>query len=274
VEVLGLTITWMSSGIAQMLLVAGALTGGILLLARRREGLPRGGYNVLEVVVTFVREQIAKPALHAKADAFMPFLLTLFVFVLGMNLSGILPLGSLTPIVGRPMGTTPTGILTVCGALASITLLAILGCGLAKTAHTAVEKGWSTPLAILAAPVLWVWSLSPHIGGPAGVIFRPFLAFLELIGAFAKCFALVIRLFANMLAGHILLAVMMMLIMQNLLVWLDGMVGNVFRLGPVLICLGASVLIDLLELMVAGIQAYIFTFLSATFLGLYVEPEH
>jgi F-type H+-transporting ATPase subunit a len=275
VEVFGMKVTLMSSGIAQMILVAIAVAGLVLLAARRRSKVPSGGKNLLEAIVVFIRDMVARPALHDKADPFLPFLLTMFVFILGMNLSGLLPLYSLTPVLGVPMGTTPTGILTVCGGLAGISLVTIIGCGLIKTAGVyRVHNNWPMPVCIAMSPILWVWSLSPPIPGITGVIFRPFLALLELVGAVAKCFALVIRMFANMMAGHVLLAVMMMFIVQALGRWMGDWMHGAVNVLPITVCIGASVLIDLMEMMVAVLQAYIFTFLTAIFLGLYVEPAH
>jgi F-type H+-transporting ATPase subunit a len=275
----GLPVTWMSSGIATMIVVSVLVVVAVLVVMRRSKpapgGLPSGGYNVLETLVVFVRDIIAKPALHDKADAFLPFLLTMFVFILAMNLSGLLPLQGLSGVLGIPIGTTPTGILAVCAALASVTLGTIIGCGLFKTVRRwRQERGMSLFLAVPLSPLLWVWSLSPEIEGVTGWFLRPFLMVLEFIGAVAKCFALVIRMFANMMAGHVLLAVMMMFIVQGIESWVVDLTGNIASLAPVAVCIVASVLIDLLELMVAGLQAYIFTFLSAIFLGLYVEPAH
>ena len=278
-ELFGLPVTWMSSGIATMILMSVIVVAVVLVIMRRRRpspgGVPSGGYNVLETLVVFVRDIIAKPALHDKADAFLPFLLTMFVFILSMNLSGLLPLGGLSPVLGIPIGTTPTGILAVCGALASITLMTIIGTGLFKTAQRWRQShGMPIWLAVPLSPLLWIWSLSPEIEGVTGWFIRPFLMLLELTGAVAKCFALVIRMFANMMAGHVLLAVMMMFIVQGIESWMVDLTGNIASLAPVAVCIVASVLIDLLELMVAGLQAYIFTFLTAIFLGLYVEPVH
>ncbi|HOF17795.1 MAG TPA: F0F1 ATP synthase subunit A [Phycisphaerae bacterium] len=270
VEVLGVKVTWMSSGIASMLLVAAVLIPTLLLLARRWRATPRGGANVLDVIVVFVRDMIARPALGDKAYRYLPLLLTMFVFVLGMNLVGILPLGIVTESLHvPPVGATPTAILTVCAALAGVTLLAIVAMGFRKaTLHFAHKTGWPVWAAALLAPLLWVKGLAPKVPGAAGVVLGVPLALLELVGVAAKCFSLMIRLFANMIAGHALLAVMMMLIVMSL----QKAVVNAFYVGPFVIA--ASVAVDLMELMVAGLQAYIFTFLSAMFLGLYVESEH
>jgi len=137
------------------------------------------------------------------------------------------------------------------------------------------------PLAVALplAPVLWFISLAPHIPGLLGKILAVPLAVLELVGVVAKCFALMIRLFANMVAGHIMLAVLMMFILQTLAsayeTAMDPAVENeihFFYVAP--ICVIGSVMVDFMEMLVACLQAYIYTFLTAMFLGLYGEPSH
>ncbi|HUS47996.1 MAG TPA: F0F1 ATP synthase subunit A [Phycisphaerae bacterium] len=276
----GQTVTWMSDGIATMVLTAGVLVAVILLLARRRQTVPRGAANALEVVVVFVRDMIARPALKERAYRYLPFLLTLFVFILGMNVIGLLPLQPLSVVLDRAMGGagyslggTPTGVLTVCAGLASLTLLHIVLSGLWRAGLRRRDvSNWPLPVCLLLSPVLWSIGLAPRVQGVAGAVMAVPLAVLELIGTVAKCFALMIRLFANMLAGHGMLAVMMMFIFRLSADWLQVSVLRTVGVG--LVCILASVVVNVLELMVAGLQAYIFTFLSAMFLSLYVEPQH
>jgi F-type H+-transporting ATPase subunit a len=270
VSVFGLKLTLMSNGIAAMLLAAAILLAAVLPLARRWRSVPRGGVNVLELIVVFIRDTIARPALHDKADAFLPLLLTAFVFILTVNLVGILPLEPLSELVGLPkIGGVATSIPSVCGALACITLFTIIGGGLKTQAlHLHHHRGWPMLLCAILSPVTWLRSLGPSIPGLAGKLLTVPLALLEFVGVLAKCMALMIRLFANMLSGHALLAVIMMFIVQAA----EQQVVRVLYVGP--FCIAASVVVDLMELLVAGLQAYIFTFLTATFLGLYVEPAH
>ena len=286
VEVMGMHITWMSSGIATMLLVGLSLAVVLPLLTRRyvrvvavsqdsQRSLVGG---MLEVIVLFVRNQIAAPALGEKADRFLPFLLTLFMFVLGMNLSGLLPLAAVSGWLTHtyPVGHTPTSILTVCGALAMLALLTIVCTGLYKAAqHSRLPLFLALPL----SPVLWFLRLCPHVPGVIGKVLLVPLALLELVGVIAKCFSLMVRLFANMLAGHIMLAMMMMFILQTLISTYQSTLDpaaardiHFFYVGP--ICLIGSMMVDLMELLVAGLQAYIYTFLTAMFLGLYGDPSH
>lgn len=280
VEMWGMTITWMSDAIATMLVTAAILLVVVPLLARgRRARVPRGGYNALEFVVLFVRDRVARPALHGRAEVFLPYLLTIFFFILGMNLIGRLPTQSLSVLVNRwlgvenyTLGASPTGVLAVCAGLASLTLLNVILRGLWRAARDFAHKGWPWPLALLLSPVLWLLSLSPPVEGMAGVILRVPLAVLEFVGTLAKCFALMIRLFANLLAGHGLIAVVMLFVFQAS----AGVVsaGLAQAAGISSICIVAGVALACLEILVAAIQAYIFTYLSAIFLSLYAEGHH
>jgi len=271
----GMDVTLMSSAIAGMIVVGIVLAAVIIPLARRRirskHEIPTGAQSVVEVIIVFVRDMIARPALHDMAYEFLPYLLTLFVFLLGNNLLGIIPLEPLTNLVGLPsMGATPTAIASVCIALGLTTLMTIVFMGLRKQAlRCRMERGWPMYLCYMASGFLWAKSLSPPISGTLGLILGVPLALLELVGVLTKCFALMVRLFANMLAGHVLLGVLMMFIMQSLAGFLREATPHVFYVAPV--CILGSVAASILELLVAGLQAYIFTFLTAMFLGLYVE---
>ncbi|MCD4823402.1 MAG: F0F1 ATP synthase subunit A [Phycisphaerae bacterium] len=281
VTIFGMEITWMSSSIASMIIVGLALCIILPLRAKRAAATGKGG--ILEVTVLFVRNNIAIPALGENANRFLPMLLTMFVFVLGMNLIGLLPIQPLChAIPGNEymVGATPTSVLTVCGALGGITLVTILTMGVWRAAQRKRESSnWPMALCIAACPVLWVMSLAPNVPGTVGKVLALPLAALEFIGAIAKCFALMVRIFANMLAGHFLLAVMMMFIVRTLVSTIISVMDpameneiHFFYIGPV--CIVASVLVDLMELLVAGLQAYIYTFLSAMFFGLYIEASH
>lgn len=271
VRVFGMTVTLMSSCIAAMVLAGAILLALVLPLARRRQTVPHGAAGVLEVVVYFVRDMIARPALRDQAERFMPMLLTLFLFILAVNLVGILPLEAISDLVpGVPrIGGVATAIPTVAAALAVIALLTIVLSGLSRRARQ-FHRLHHVPMVVcvVISPALWIWGLAPHVPGVAGAILALPLGLLELVGVLAKCAALMIRLFANMLSGHTLLAVLMMFILQAL----ETQVVRVFYIGP--FCVAASVVVEVMELLVAGLQAYIFTFLTAMFLGLYAETSH
>ncbi len=277
IVIAGMRITWMSSAIASMLLVAVVLCVVLLLSRRRASVVPHGMQNAVEAVVVFVRDMVARPALHSreKMDRFLPFLLTLFFYILGMNLIGLLPLNGMSEFLfgRRLLGVTPTGVLTICAALASITLVTLIVCGCRQAARRYHENtGRPIALGLVLSPWLWFRSLSPRIPGATGIILRYPLAILEFIGAIAKCFSLMVRLAANIASGHILLAVIMMFTVDAFTAAFRDQATHVFYVGP--LCVLFSVLVGLLELLVACLQAYIFTFLTAIFLGLYVESEH
>lgn len=277
----GVKITLMSSGIATMILIGVLLPVVILPLARRYRQVPRGSRNALEVILLFIRDMVARPALHDHAYRFMPFLATLFVFVLGMNIAGLIPLESLGELAGafipalrdKPIGGTPTAILAVTGGLAAVTLAMVLMVGM-RAAAMRLHYHRHLPLAVCAviSPILWVWGLSPRIEGIAGVILKLPLTVIELAGVVTRCFALMIRLFANMISGHTLLAVFLMLIFQSGLSFAQTSAPHVFYVFP--LCVAASVGVALLELLVALIQAYVFTFLTAIFIELAMEEAH
>ena len=272
-------VTWMSSGIFSIYLAGLVLLILIPWMARRREQMPIGSQNALEVLVVFVRDMIARPALHERAYEYLPLLLTMFVFVLGMNLMGLIPLSVISALLIEPnypgfqIGATPTLIVTVCAALGSLALLTIIAAGLRRTAEQYHHKrDWPLPLAIALSPVLWVLGLSPSLPGAIGTVFVLPLALLELVGAAAKCFSLMVRLFANILAGHLILAALLMLVGMAAVSHHEQGTGHVWYVTPVVSL--ASMGFYALELLVAALQAYIFTFLTAMFLGLYAEASH
>ena len=279
---LGMKVTWMSDAIATMVLTACILAVVLPLLARRRAMVPRGSYSAMEYLVVLVRDMVARPALHGRAEAFLPFLLTLFFFILGMNLIGLFPVQSLSVVVNDwlgvkdyTLGASPTGVLAVCAGLACLTLLHILLLGLWRAAGDAHRRHrWPLPLAIVFSPLLWLLSLAPPVEGLAGKLLKLPMAILELFGAIAKCFALMIRLFANLMAGHALVAVMMLFVFQQYSSVLAGWRAKTMAVGTGAVCVAASFLMCLLDILVAVVQAYIFTYLSAIFLSLYAEGKH
>ena len=270
----GFHITWMSSAIVSMLISAAVLVAVIVPVARRHKYLPTGSAGILELLVIFVRDTIARPALHENAYRHLPFLLSMFVFILGMNLMGMVPLEAISHIANLPpIGHTATGIPMVCAALASLALLKIIVSGLGHQAIKYREsRHYPTWMCYLASPILWFISLSPQIPGFAGKLLVIPLGVLELVGAIAKCFSLMVRLCANMLSGHTLMAVLMIFIFQAIRAYLETRATHVFFVAPAAI-LGA-VAVNLLELLVAVLQAYLFTFLTAMFLGLYSGEFH
>ena len=274
IQIGGMTVTWMSSAIASMIITALVLVAVIIPMARKHKAMPSGSANVLDLVVVFVRDMIARPALHDKSYQYLPLLLTLFLFILGMNLMGIIPLEAISHLANIPaIGHTATSIPTVCAGLASIALFTIIVSGMAsQVRRIRRRRGLPMSICILISPWLWVKSLSPEIPGPVGSILLIPLALMELIGAVAKCFSLMIRLCANMITGHALLAVMMVFILEAMRAYFVSDSTDLFLVGPAAVA--GAVAVSMLELLVAGLQAYIFTFLTAMFVGLYAEGAH
>lgn len=277
----GMKVTLMSSGIAVILLVGLVLILTVLPVARHYRSVPRGGRNVLELVLLFVRDMVAKPALHDKAYGYLPFLATLFLFVLGMNLSGLLPLEALSELAaaaipalhGKAIGGTPTAVLAVTGGLAAMTLMMVLVNGMRATAlRYHHHHRWPLLCSAALSPLLWIWGLSPKIPGVTGLILKLPLTVIEFAGVLARCFALMIRLFANMVSGHAMLAVFLLLIIQSGMSFAHESSWNATYVVP--LAIAASVAISLMELLVALIQAYVFTFLTAIFIGLAIEDSH
>ena len=192
--------------------------------------------NMFEAMLVFIRDQIARPAIGGHhADAFLPFLWTIFFFVLFCNLLGMIP-----------GGASATGNINVTVVLALMTLGAVVVAGVKQM-----------------GPVGFFKNLVPHMDVPKFLmpLLWPLMFIIELAGLLIRHVVLSVRLFANMLAGHIVLAVILgfaLAVSQAAL----------YIKGPVIAAsVGGVVLLSLLELFVAFLQAYIFTFLSALFIG-------
>jgi F-type H+-transporting ATPase subunit a len=216
-------------------------------LARRMQSgePPRGAWdNTFEVLLTFIRDEVAKPNLgEHDADRYVPFLWTMFLFVLFCNLLGMIPYAG-----------SPTANIYATGGMALCSFFAIHAAAVAKMGLVPYLK-----------------SLWPHLDIPipvAGFIIKLMICVIEIVGNFIKGGVLAVRLFANMLAGHSVLAmIMLFIIMANQLVlglWMTITVGSVLGV----------VALSLLELFVAFLQAYIFVFLTALFMGMAVHPQH
>ncbi len=224
--------------------VAALLIAAIFIWVARRLAngqAPRGRFlNMFEAMLLFIRDQVARPAIGGHdADRFMPFLWTMFFFVLFCNLLGLVPWAG-----------SATGALGTTAALALLTFGTVVGTGMAKM-----------------GPVGYVVGLVPHMDLPPvlKVFLWPMLFAIELLGLLIKHSVLAIRLLANMLAGHLVLAVLVAFIAASWhsMAWWGVMPASI---------LGATSL-SLLELLVAFLQAYIFTFLSALFIGASVHSH-
>jgi F-type H+-transporting ATPase subunit a len=221
-------------------------------LCRRaaRGELPKGPFwNAFESLLTFVREQIAKPCIgDHDADHYVPFLWTLFIFILFCNLLGMFPF----------MGS-PTASIWVTAGLAVIAFVMMHAAPIAK--HGLIHYLKST------------W---PHIELGDNILAKAFGLFLsaaiwtiEMFGTVIKSFVLAVRLFANMFAGHMVLASLLLFIV----IVGQGGIGMLWGVVTVSSVLGV-VALSLLELFVAFLQAYVFVFLTSLFMGMALHPEH
>lgn len=210
---------------------------------RKPQLVPHGFYNIIETICIFLREDVARPFLKDRTDRYIGFLWTLFFFILMMNLLGLVPLDKMFYIIFKKpyIGGAPTANLFVTGALALFAFLLFHVAGI-------IEKGFFKYLATLSPKVPWP--------------LMPFMFVMELLSSFVRMFSLAIRLFANIFAGHMLITVLLsfILIFKNYLV-----------VGPSLLM---ATLLSLLEIFVAFLQAYIFTFLTAIFIGFAISEEH
>jgi F0F1-type ATP synthase membrane subunit a len=335
-----------------------------VLFRRPEPAAPHGAKNFFEAILEFLRIEVFRPALKEHTDRFVPFLWTLFIFILFCNLLGQIPFSDIItlvkaastsgPIEESHWGGTATGAITTTFALAVCTFVFIHISGIIQVARSLMDgtyghhghheehsseghppheaahdlqhmrgeglaadvpgnfkavgnptkhyadaehaqhhhhraddgghhennhvhgSGINPVAAALMAVPLYFWNFAPHPfkPGPGGnpvmwvpdVFMWAFLLILELIGALIKPFALMIRLFANMIAGHIVLAALVVLIPIT-----AGVMAQIGIGVPVTLL---SLLIRALELFVAFLQAYIFTFLATLFIASAVAPEH
>ncbi|MBN2356988.1 F0F1 ATP synthase subunit A [candidate division KSB1 bacterium] len=201
------------------------------LAFRRRPAVPSGLANALEGLVVYLRDDIILPNLGHEAKAYAPYLLTAFFFVLLCNLLGLVPYGA-----------TATGNIAVTGALAICTFMMVQIAGIRKHGLLGYLKHFCPP----GMPFLLRFILVP----------------VELISMVTKHFALAIRLFANMIAGHITILALM-----SLIFFFKNWLITPFPLAIILFS-------SLLEILIALIQAYVFTILSAVFIGASIAEEH
>ena len=325
---------------------------------------PRGAKNFFESILEFLRVEVFRPALKENTDRFVPFLWTVFFFILFCNLLGQIPIGEIVTVArgGKHvshLGGTATGTIATTGALALCTFLVIHASGIVQVfrslrdgtyghhghheehssngtrGHEAAHDlehvrgealaadvpanfqaignptkhyeddehvgphsrdgvrqgdghvdhghqphGMNPAAAAAYAAPLYLWNFAPHVFRPepgtgglkaiglriADALMWAFFLVLEIIGAIIKPFALMVRLFANMTAGHIVLAALVGLIPVT--------AGVLMQVGVGIPVTALSLLIRVLELFVAFLQAYIFTFLSTLFIASAVAPEH
>jgi len=201
---------------------------------------PKGLQSLMEPVILFIRDEVAVPSIgKERYERFMPFLLTIFFFILFNNILGIIPV--------PPGGANVTGNITITGVLAFFTFLI--------TTFSADKHYWK------------------HIYNEEGVTWWlkfpvPLMPFIELLGVFTKPLVLCIRLFANILAGHFIALSFIVLI------FIFGQINWIAGYGVSVISVLFYIFMTILEILVAFIQAYVFTLLSALYFGMAREAEH
>ncbi len=230
--------------------VAGAIIAALILLislilaARTAKAsinkAPSGMLNLFEPLILFVRDEIAIPAIGVKKhERYLPLLLTLFFFILLNNLLGLIPL--------FPFGANVTGNIAVTMVLALFTFFV--------TTFSGNKHYWKE---VFNPDVPW-WMKFPI----------PLMPFVEFLGLITKPFVLMVRLFANMLAGHLIVTVFICLIFIFSNLW-GAIAGYIFSPVSVLF----AVFILLLDVLVSFIQAYVFTLLSALYFGMATAEHH
>ena len=228
----------LTRNVVQMFISLGLFVWVMLAIANRYKtgqgvvSAPKGSQSLLEPVITFVRDEVAKPNLGNLYEKYLPFLLTIFFFILINNLIGLIP--------GSANVTGNIAFTLVLGVIAFVVII------------LSTDKHY------------WIHIFNPP-GVPLGVKF--ILVPVELISVFIKPFALIIRLFANMVAGHIIIICLISLI------FIFGNMNKFAGWGTAPFSIAFTIFIYLIEVLVAFLQAFIFTMLTAVFVGQAIEGK-
>ncbi len=210
----------------------------------RTKFVPTGFTNFFEAILCYLRDTVVRPVLGDQTDRFMPYLWTVFFFILINNLLGLLPMYEMTywmkALGFYPIYGTATGNIYVTGALALVAFIVIQG-------YAIQQNGIGGYLA--------------HLTGGTPAALWPIMIPVEIIGMFVKPFALMIRLFANMFAGGIVLKVLIGFVAMSFGAGLIAFIG----VGLAVVVGSAAMMV--LKLFVAFLQAYLFMFLTTIFLG-------
>ncbi len=241
-EAAGLPLDFsITKNVASIFLCVILLCAVFISIARRYKknpGAPKGLQSMIEPLILFVRDDIARPAIGKKYEKYMVFLLTVFFFIFFSNLMGLIPVA--------PFGANVTGNIAVTLVLALFTFVI--------TTFSGNKNYWKH---IINAPGVPWWLKFPI----------PLMPVVELIGVITKPFVLMVRLFANIMAGHIVALgfISLIFIFSAMSAW-----GSSVSIVSIIF----YVFMGLLELLVAFIQAYVFTLLSALYFGMATEEHH
>jgi len=252
---------WYFSNVTLMLIVTGLIA--IWAFARAAKSITTGPgntiddyrakgiwANLVETICVYLRNEVFRPVLKEDTDRFTPILWTFFWFILVANILGLVPIKDFTAMLGinhgHGIGGTATQSIWVTGSLALIAFVLINVTAIARDPGGYVK----------------------HLTAGAPIFMWPIMVPVEILGTFVKPFALTMRLFANMTGGHIIIAVMLGFVFS--LVSNLGVVGHGVAIIPIL----AATAIYFLEILVAFIQAFVFTFLTCLFLGQMIVHDH
>ncbi len=212
--------------------------------------------QIIEVICVFLRDEMARPLLGKLTDKYIYYIWSIFFFILGANLLGLIPTGPILGLINKKwshFGGTMTGNLAFTGGLAAMSFILMHGIALREQGMNYLKHGCPVPLQKMSGGVLFVPQLLLNI---LLVIVNIGLFGLEIIlGPLIKSFALAMRLMANMVAGHLVLGSLIILVISA------GAMGKGFGI------LGAAAF-TFLELFVSFLQAYVFTFLTVIFISL------
>ena len=242
VHVGGMTIDFGPTKHVVFLLLGATIVAVMLLLTARAheretraQGHPKGFAAGIEGVILYLRNEIFMPVLGHGGEKYVPFCLTLFFFIYILNVLGLMPYGS-----------TATGNVSVTAGLAIVTFFVVEIAGMRT-----LGKGYISTI------VYWPHDMSFWVKAPLTLVMTP----VELIGKFTKPFALTIRLFANMVAGHVIIL---------------SLIGLIFMFGWLVSppALAMALFIMFLELLVTLIQAFVFSLLAAVFIGQIRAAHH
>ncbi len=236
-----------------MLLAAGLLLVLVLPWSlRRRRGdeverlVPAGFANGIEAICQYLRQTVAEPVLGKHTDRFIKYIWSVFFFILTVNLLGMLPIPALSQLFGVHLGGTATANIWVTATLALMTFVLMIVNGLRLGGMDYIKHFNPGP-----------WYMAPLLVPIEVCISLP-----------AKIVALTLRLFANMVAGHLVLAVLLSFILAAGAT--SAVLGGLIAVPVV----AASVALTCLELLVAFLQAFIFTFLTTLFIGMSINVHH
>ena len=251
------------------IVVACAIIIPIQKYLQKNNPVPSGWMNLLEMIVKFIRDSIVKPNIGSKyTETWAPMILTFFFFILFANGIGLIPIFDLLGVLNRFIfqvpasdnhniinallhgGVTATGNFNVTAALAVITFFTILIAG--TRAHGFINH--------------WKNLVPPGLAWPVYIILIP----IEIIGMFVKPFALTMRLAANMTGGHIAI----LAILSFMAIFAEMFQSTVTGLSLALFSIPMATAISGLELIVVMVQAYVFTLLSAVFIGMAINVHH